>query len=91
MSGRKGVVRGPATVLVSILATLAVGGCATTSSAVGSDVCPEYQSLRCMTPPECSMDHQRGCRVCACSPATGERPGDYLPNPVPPDQRGPGR
>jgi hypothetical protein len=80
------VVRG----LAPLLAAFVVGGCATTSSVVGSDVCPEYRSLRCMTAPECSMNHQRGCLVCACSPTGSGNPGDPLPNGVPPDRRVPG-
>ncbi len=87
MNGRTRLARA----LATVGATLALGGCATTSSSVGADVCPEYRSLRCMTAVECSTDQQRGCRVCACSPASGEGRGNSLPNPVPPDQRVPGR
>lgn len=31
-------------------------------------VCPEYRSLRCATGTQCSMDQERGCRVCQCAP-----------------------
>lgn len=34
-------------------------------------VCPEYRELRCLTSVECSMDEQRGCKVCRCAPAPG--------------------
>lgn len=29
-------------------------------------VCSEYRNLRCVNGPVCSMDQQRGCRVCHC-------------------------
>ncbi len=77
--------------LAAVLGLLSLGGCATVGSTVGSDVCPEYRSMRCMTAPECSMDHQRGCRVCTCAPAASGDRGDRLPNPIPPDRRGPER
>ncbi len=32
-------------------------------------ICAEYRDLVCLTAEECSMDEQRGCRVCQCSPA----------------------
>ena len=53
-------------------------------------VCPEYRELRCATAPECSMDAQRGCRVCNCGPppAAADRTGQ-LPSGVPPDRRTP--
>lgn len=31
-------------------------------------VCPEYRSLRCTGGTQCSMDQERGCRVCQCTP-----------------------
>jgi hypothetical protein len=77
--------------IAGLLAWLSLGGCATVGSTMGSDICPEYRSMRCMTAPECSMDQQRGCRVCACS---GARPADRegrLTNPIAPDQRIPER
>ncbi len=78
-----------ATLGAALLVALSGAGCATTSSTVGAGVCPEYRDLRCLTAPECSMDRQRGCRVCSCMPVQSA-PGVYLPNPVPPDRRTPG-
>jgi hypothetical protein len=47
-------------------------------------VCPEYQDLRCASQVECSMEKERGCRVCECKPVNAETfPGSA----VYPDQR----
>lgn len=67
----------------------AASGCATMKA--DATVCPEYRNLRCATAPECSMDEQRGCRVCACSPARAADREGNLPNPVAPDLRTPPR
>jgi hypothetical protein len=67
--------------LVALVA--AASGCATVGSAV-ADACPESRALRCATPPTCSLDRARGCRVCACSawdpagPVETERAGRPL-------------
>jgi hypothetical protein len=59
---------------------LALLGCASVSSHE-SGLCPESASLHCMSAPECSMDRNRGCKVCSCSQSN-------VPyNPVSPDQR----
>lgn len=70
----------------SLVAAFSVllGACATLSS--DASVCPEYRDVRCATAPECSVDRDRGCRVCQCS-AAGAEDGRELPTAVPPDER----
>jgi hypothetical protein len=43
--------------------------CACAHAREESTVCPEYRGQRCLTPQKCSLDKQRGCEVCQCSPA----------------------
>ena len=69
------------------VAWLAAGGCATMTN--DTTVCPEYRDLRCATAPECSMDKQRGCRLCSCTAARST--GGEMPSPVQPDIRPPDR
>lgn len=68
-----------------LVALVVAGSCATLKG--DQTVCPEYRDLRCATAPECSMDDARGCRVCQCSPASGDKQKGTLPSGVPPDQR----
>jgi hypothetical protein len=69
--------------VLAVLGTL--GGCATLKG--DRTVCPEYRDMRCATPPECSMDEARGCRVCQCSRPVGADSTGTLPSGVPPDRR----
>ena len=70
---------------VGLMLVLAMfGGCA--SLAKSKTVCPEYRDRLCATAPECSMDRERGCQVCQCSPSTGPERG-VLPSGVAPDRR----
>ena len=63
-----------------LLPLLALLSCASVSSRE-SGLCPESASLQCMSAPECSMDKNRGCKVCSCTQSN-------VPyNPVNPDQR----
>jgi hypothetical protein len=55
--------RSLAPALAALLLSLA--GCATVGTSV-ADACPESRSLRCATPPACTLDRERGCRVCGC-------------------------
>lgn len=71
-------------VAATILLAVSLTGCATLKS--DKTVCSEYRDLRCATAPECSMDAERGCRVCQCSPAAQGQEGG-LPTGVPPDRR----
>ncbi|MGC4122258.1 MAG: hypothetical protein QM765_48280 [Myxococcales bacterium] len=66
-----------------LLMSAGLSGCATLKS--DKTVCPEYRDLRCATAPECSMDAERGCRVCQCAPSRTE--DGKLPTGVPPDHR----
>lgn len=50
-------------------------------------VCPEFRDLRCATAPECSMQKERGCRVCQCRSPYGVEV--FQTNPLPPDLRVP--
>lgn len=68
-----------------LVVLLGLASCATLKA--DQTVCPEYRDLRCATAPECSMDVARGCRVCRCSPATGDDQKGTLPSGVPPDRR----
>ncbi len=52
-------------------------------------VCPEYRDLRCVGAPECSMDQERGCRVCQCgsldpeaTDPSGRQPDHRNPDPT---------
>jgi hypothetical protein len=47
-------------------------------------VCEEYRNLRCLSGTQCSMDTNRGCRVCRCDD------GDKLSQPVDDNSRPPG-
>ncbi|MDQ3265298.1 MAG: hypothetical protein M3Y59_16850 [Myxococcota bacterium] len=49
-------------------------------------VCPEYRDLRCVGAPECSMNQERGCRVCQCGSLD---PDQSDPSGRQPDQRNP--
>jgi len=49
-----------------LLLLLLLGGCATLAK--DESVCPEYRSLRCPAGASCSMNRERGCRVCQCDP-----------------------
>jgi hypothetical protein len=60
-----------------LLLTLLLG-CASVSKHE-SGLCPESASLSCLSTPECSVDKERGCKVCQCTKPVF--------NPVPPDQR----
>jgi len=51
--------------LASLL--LLTAACATVGATV-ADACPESRALRCATPPACTFDRARGCRVCGCEP-----------------------
>jgi len=67
------------------IARTLLAGCALASAACAhlpADVCPEYRDLRCLTEPQCSMDRQRGCRVCACSPPAYVPPEQEKPAPA---------
>lgn len=48
-------------------------------------VCPEYRSLRCTGGTRCSMDHQRGCRVCQCAPQNQLHDNSPDNNALPPE------
>lgn len=69
-----------------LLAAALLFGCATLANS--KTACPEYRDLRCATGPECSMDRERGCEVCQCSPSAGRESG-MLPSGIPPDRRWP--
>jgi hypothetical protein len=43
--------------------------CACAHAKDDTTVCPEYRGQRCLTAQKCSLDKQRGCEVCQCSPA----------------------
>ena len=38
--------------------------------------CPESRDLTCVTGLSCTMDRERGCEVCRCSPADALTPTD---------------
>jgi hypothetical protein len=63
-----------------LLTFLVLLSCASVSSHE-SNLCPESASLHCMSAPECSMDRNRGCKVCSCTQSNTPY------NPVNPDQR----
>jgi hypothetical protein len=50
---------------VGAAALAAALGCTTVGRTV-ANACPESRSLRCATPPVCSLDRARGCMVCGC-------------------------
>jgi hypothetical protein len=71
--------------LLAVAVLAAAAGCATFRDS--QTVCPEYRDLRCLTAPECSLDRDRGCQVCRCSPAAASPEQGSLPSAVPPDRR----
>ena len=52
--------------VLALLAALAfLAGCG--SLAKDQTVCPEFRDLRCPAGASCSLDRERGCRVCQCN------------------------
>jgi hypothetical protein len=45
---------------------LLIAACATTAK--DQTICPEYRTMICPNGATCSMDTNRGCRVCECTP-----------------------
>jgi hypothetical protein len=66
--------------LALLVALLAAPACAHVQK--DQTVCPEYRNIRCVGEARCSMDKQRGCKVCQCedmdmdSPPVGTSPDD---------------
>lgn len=48
-------------------------------------VCPEYRNMRCGSGTQCSMDQERGCRVCQCAPQNQFQQGSPDSNARPPE------
>ncbi|MFY1828778.1 hypothetical protein ACN47A_22865 [Myxococcus fulvus] len=54
----------------------------------GDTRCEESRNLSCITGTECSMDRDRGCEVCRCSPADALTPTDKRrPTAMEPERR----
>jgi hypothetical protein len=64
-----------------VLALLLLSACKQVKK--DNTVCPEYRDLRCLSGTQCSMDADRGCRVCRCDD------GDKLTEPVDDNSRPP--
>jgi hypothetical protein len=73
--GREALPFGRRARLGAALALALLSGCAHFVN--DTSVCPESRDLHCLTPPECSLDDARGCRICQCSPA------GFVPPPSP--------
>lgn len=66
-----------------IVLVLASASCA--SRQKDQTVCPEYRSMRCTAGTRCSMDQQRGCRVCQCAPQNQLHEDSADSNALPPE------
>jgi hypothetical protein len=68
--------RGVAAILVALSF-----GCAHGKS--DETICPEYRGQRCVAGQECTLDKDRGCKVCRCENAgqTGPDGNPTLPDP----------
>jgi hypothetical protein len=67
--------------ILSLAAVALLTACATLKNDL--TVCPEYRDQRCAFGSECSMDKERGCKVCQCAPPAGTliEPDKRLPEP----------
>ncbi|WP_428266890.1 hypothetical protein [Haliangium sp.] len=58
--------------MLTVVVLLVCSACAANKK--DNTVCPEYRSMRCMAGVRCSMDQERGCRVCQCDSLDGMDP-----------------
>ena len=57
-----------------LAAALLCCACAHPQGRDDASVCAEYRGQRCLTAQKCTLDKQRGCEVCQCSPASVKGP-----------------
>ena len=75
---------------LALLCLLVLTGCQQVKK--DGTVCPEYRDIRCVGGAKCSMNKERGCKVCVCEDMLDGRNNQQNPDDTtrPPDVPPPG-